>query len=1244
MYTAGIVGAASFIKTDNLFKAAQYAEEYSPGKIFRTFHASTLLSPLTSQNKQTRYFSQESITRLYSTDAGKAWLETLEKLTNDPLFVRNVRERGGFRFESDKLLYGIDSSEVILDNVSVTSKLTSASPKFQEGYLRSLYNGPVKDISSILDTPIKFSDSAGKQLSERFIFTGGKSKTHALYRGLSGYTTSLIERMNSLARTPFELEPLASIIKNTPLINKIRLDVIPSSGLKTFAKMTGKLGLIGGAVSLAYQQLDYYARKSSVLDNTLFDEGITAGLASIYTKGTIANSKIADAFGLHSYRERQEEIAPGSTSIGTLTAFPIMGMLGGVGVGYGKRLIDLVDLQQQGHSLQEASLLQESKHYAILENLYNQPIKESHAQLLNPDTLASLRETAERELSGPIGKFTRKIVNTQRTNTLEGKVLRSLGKVTPNKLLGIGGFLAGAALVAPFIPGALIPGHRPEELEDLYSGRKNVEVRRGRNWLLGRTKYEGERASYTKPHWYRLLQTHAKEKAIWGEDAPSPISRWYKSNFTYEVEEQHYYDRPTPLSGRAFYDVPFVGPILSKTIGQLVKPQIMMHQDELFAENYEGEIGLTPMPLNKGQTRNSNELVLNPGEPINPLGLKAVAGETIYRNAIEMIGLPGFVGSSITKKFTGSEVPGEQETRYASADKITSISRSYWDAELGDIFGASELTRRLIPRPLNYPEYNPIPNTLSTVDWLPGAGASSPNFKIGDPYSSIPYGDVRLPGQGYEALFPELKGVNPNDYPTIRKLSILADVAPYTSQYKSMLGQTQNEINRGLMPQEDIKQYRQILENVEQRKKSKDFTEYKYKEFERTPIEQLLTAANESSKQIDDSPSWFERNVGGYWEGVSHNAETPLDFLTPVSPGMKLVHVRNAVEDYERTQVYSSTNSFWDHPIRDFIHPFMARVKHDNLGWNGIPGKVQSKRDLTEYFDILKYVKYTRLKNAANFDNNASAANNYESKSRKTLFGTDPFKLDSSNILRAIPRTERDYFKEFIGASIDEREKILKMLPDNQKDIYTARWKLKDAANLNEAINRDLLTKTQTDRAETLIQQVYKESENEGMPRTQKLWTEYLGDREGDESYGDWYRRAYLIEEKLDKLGMNLPGPSWVGYSPLVNDDLVKLKVVENEGMDTFDYDMWPSQQREAMLKPYINSAAIDLINQSKKNPDREELRGKINEVLHNYSINSNNITMMARTGDNSVDITFNTEQDRSKEIERYIKRRGINN
>ncbi len=59
------------------------------------------------------------------------------------------------------------------------------------------------------------------------------------------------------------------------------------------------------------------------------------------------------------------------------------------------------------------------------------------------------------------------------------------------------------------------------------------------------------------------------------------------------------------------------------------------------------------------------------------------------------------------------------------------------------------------------------------------------NFQKGDPYPKIDEGYARLLGAGYAALHPELEGINPEDYPDLTKLRILADVAPYSRDVRS---------------------------------------------------------------------------------------------------------------------------------------------------------------------------------------------------------------------------------------------------------------------------------------------------------------------------------------------------------------------------------------------------------------------------------------------------------------------------
>ena len=89
-------------------------------------------------------------------------------------------------------------------------------------------------------------------------------------------------------------------------------------------------------------------------------------------------------------------------------------------------------------------------------------------------------------------------------------------------------------------------------------------------------------------------------------------------------------------------------------------------------------------------------------------------------------------------------------------------------------YGYSEPLRRLIQRESFTPQANAIPNTAAS--WLPGEDYYT-NFKLGDPFIKIDDGYARLPGPGYAAIHPELKDVDPEDYPEFAKFSILADIS-----------------------------------------------------------------------------------------------------------------------------------------------------------------------------------------------------------------------------------------------------------------------------------------------------------------------------------------------------------------------------------------------------------------------------------------------------------------------------------
>ena len=124
------------------------------------------------------------------------------------------------------------------------------------------------------------------------------------------------------------------------------------------------------------------------------------------------------------------------------------------------------------------------------------------------------------------------------------------------------------------------------------------------------------------------------------------------------------------------------------------------------------------------------------------------------------------------------------------------------------MFGYTEPLRRLVQREDFTHQANEIANTMPS--WMPGDDYYT-NFRVGDPYVKVDQGFARLPGSGYAALHPELKDVNPEDYPDIHKLAILADVAPYSREYNTFRQKVSGQIHGNT---ELEIEYGKILEHV----------------------------------------------------------------------------------------------------------------------------------------------------------------------------------------------------------------------------------------------------------------------------------------------------------------------------------------------------------------------------------------------------------------------------------------------
>lgn len=187
----------------------------------------------------------------------------------------------------------------------------------------------------------------------------------------------------------------------------------------------------------------------------------------------------------------------------------------------------------------------------------------------------------------------------------------------------------------------------------------------------------------------------------------------------------------------------------------------------------------------------------------------------------EMAGIYGF----LTKSGIGFQESGRGMTLEQST-RMGSYARAFWDMELGGLGGnLSEIGRRYNPRDPNKNYWNPIKNKMP--EWLPGAEYFT-DFKHGDPYVKIANGEMRLPGEAYEKLYklhPDALG----EYGAFDRFRILADVAPYSENYKFYRQMISKMNGSGLLSDEVKEEYAEIRDQVSTRKDKHRFYNRRFK-------------------------------------------------------------------------------------------------------------------------------------------------------------------------------------------------------------------------------------------------------------------------------------------------------------------------------------------------------------------------------------------------------------------------------
>ncbi|MGH0054159.1 MAG: hypothetical protein ACQ5SW_12280, partial [Sphaerochaetaceae bacterium] len=426
----------------------------------------------------------------------------------------------------------------------------------------------------------------------------------------------------------------------------------------------------------------------------------------------------------------------------------------------------------------------------------------------------------------------------------------------------------------------------------------------------------------------------------------------------------------------------------------------------------------------------------------------------------------------------------------------------------------------------------------------------------------------------------------------------------------------------------------------------------------------------------------WQISFGRAWESMSHINSIPHS---------KFLQVRSALESYERRDLYGKDFQKWSNPVRDYLKPAVqqniarkhgiiigavvgATFGHRSLygkllggiagattvaigqamklehqvrtGEKWIPERRKEERELNEYIDMLKFVKYRKL------------YSDYKAAAEK-LYGED---VDQQIKISDYNRTSQLY---------SVKNQLEKGVSNSEARKLTAPLNLKyggsTAKALIDSINREIIEIGKEKRNSSpsemtkMAMYYYNLSEktmygyDENEPLTNILYSLPKRDRNYFKGFlnapeeermkilqvAPKYMRRPLeaawgieVEEKANIVEYfkqhQLPGVNWAGWREDVDLDAVKVKIIKKEGRDAGEYDVW---DRDIQAADDAGRIPIPYVY---KRESGQDITRRMRELLGEIGMDDMDIQYVMTEGD--MDIRINLTYDRKRDIEQYIR------
>lgn len=433
--------------------------------------------------------------------------------------------------------------------------------------------------------------------------------------------------------------------------------------------------------------------------------------------------------------------------------------------------------------------------------------------------------------------------------------------------------------------------------------------------------------------------------------------------------------------------------------------------------------------------------------------------------------------------------------------------------------------------------------------------------------------------------------------------------------------------------------------------------------------------------------------VGKLNEWMVHDMLPNLPILGPIFD--KFLQVRSPLEMYKKNEVYGKAWRPWTDPWSGWIQPMLERAASANplvaaaqgygIGWltgkatkgryygkwagaatfgtlaalrsidefvgsrmpggdnyAWLPERRKREREINEYFDIIKYMKYRGL-----YERAKDEALHYEGIDLDKVLDDSSSRGDGNKQQRKYLETMKKWLSiskdlgyvddDVIGEQLDKVRSRLKGIDGDRSSMsigpramLALQYKLQYESTLYGADPNGDMTKIfralpNKDREFFTEFMTASPSEREEIlrlvPKDQRRFYQAKWGMETDDkqSLSSYFSTHYL------------PGTDWEGWRPDVNLDDVKLKVVRNEGLDATEFGMWADDAKRAeasgidAVQPFRPSMSIDV--------------ARIEKVLQGAGLSDVTVSMTTSPykDGHRLDVAFDYIQDRTEEIKQEL-------